>query len=144
MFRRQPSGFFTRHELWLFDGSSSSMLSPPGSRDAYPHLNYAVNGGWTAFTRDDASHNWQIWTRSPTGVLRAVSPEGSPSVLEAIGSDGSIVFANNGDRYAAGPTSPPVRISVRTGSSLINGGPVFWRNGAFVVLLENGAFTLTP
>jgi hypothetical protein len=146
VFRHAASLPATNNEVWLFDGSTSSlsMLSPAGSHDAYPHVNYAVNGGWTAFTKEDASGNSQVWTRSPAGVLRAVSPEGSPSVLEAIGSDGSIVFANNEDRYVAGPTSSPVRIGLGTASSLINGGPVFWRNGTFVILLENGAFTLTP
>ena len=146
VFRRAASLPSANNEIWLFDGSSMSlsMLSPAGSHDVQPHREYAVNGGWTAFTKEDASGNSQVWSRSPAGVLRTVSPEGSPSLLQAIGSDGSIVFANNQDRYVAGPTSPPVRIGPATPSSLINGGPVFWRNGTFVILLENGAFTLTP
>jgi len=147
VFRHTASLPATNNELWLFDGSSSSlsMLSPAGARDVQPHSNYAVNGGWTAFTKDDASGNSQVWTRSPAGVLRAVSPEGTPSVFQAIGPDGTVIFNSNGDRYAAGPTSPPVRISAGSPAPGTTGaGPVFWRNGTFVVVVENGAFTLTP
>jgi hypothetical protein len=144
VYRREPPTGDTRHELWIYAGSSLTMLAPASQRLLTPHRDYEVNSGWTAFTKDDASGHGQIWTRSPTGVLRAVSPTGSSSVIQGLGSDGTIIYDNGADRYLAGPTGTPTRISVATHSNLVSHGPVLWRNGRFVVLVNNGAFAITP
>jgi hypothetical protein len=124
-------------EIWLFDGSSLSMLSPARASSVAPNYDYAVTGGWTAFTKVDASAHTQVWTRSPTGALRSVSALGTSSVVRALGSDGSVIFDAGHDRYFAGPSSAPVRV----GSSA---GNVIWRDGRFVVLIGNSAFTVNP
>jgi hypothetical protein len=60
-----------------------------------------LNEGWLAFTKNDIAGASQVWTRSPTGTLRQVSIFGSSSTIDAIGSDGSMVFFNGGSRYYA-------------------------------------------
>jgi hypothetical protein len=139
VFRRHPPCCATPQpmEIWMFDGSSLSMLAPAGHSDVSPRTNYAVNAGWTAFTKDDASANAQIWTRSPTGTLRAVSDFATSSWIAALGSDGSVVFDNPNGRYLAGPSSAPIRIGSTSGT-------VAWDQDHFVVLLGNSAFTVTP
>jgi hypothetical protein len=131
--RGSPCCTSSHAELWLFDGTSSIMLAesevvPPAAQ---------MNGGWTAFTKPDASLQWQIWTRSPTGALQQVSAIGTSSSISGVGADGSVIFDNGNNRYLAGPGSSPARI----GSSL---GSVVWRNGRFLVLIGNSAFTITP
>jgi hypothetical protein len=139
VFRRRPPCCSDTYptEIWMFDGSSLSMLAPVAHWEANPRTNYAVNAGWTAFTKDDASANAQIWTRSPTGTLRVVSDFATSSRIAALGSDGSVVFDNPNGRYLAGPSSAPIRI----GSS---NGTVAWDQDHFVVLLGNSAFRVTP
>ena len=122
-------------ELWISDGTSSSLLSTligtASRRD------YAVSGGWTAFTKEDASLVRQVWTRSAAGVQRAVSAFDTSSGIDAIGPDGSVVFTNANGRYLADPSGSAVRI----GSAL---GVARWRDGRFVVLLGNSAFAVVP
>jgi hypothetical protein len=139
VFRRHPPCCATTQpmEIWMFDGSSLSMLAPAAHSDVSPRTNYAVNAGWTAFTRDDASANAQIWTRSRTGTLRAVSDFTTSSTIAALGSDGSVVFDNPNGRYLASPSGAPIRVGSTSGT-------VAWDHDHFVVLLGNSAFTVTP
>jgi hypothetical protein len=123
-------------EVWMFDGTSLSMLAPARNRDL-GRGDYALNAGWTAFSKADESFRDQVWTRSPTGVLTAVTAFGSNSWIRALGNDGSVIIDNGKDRYLAGPAGSPTRI----GSSL---GNVVWRNGRFLILIGNSAFTITP
>ena len=104
VFLRRPTGVYDGAEIWLFDGTALSMLAPFRSIQVLPHSDYEVNGGWTAFTKADASGFAQVWTRSPLGVLRAVSAFGTSSRIRALGSDGSVVFDTGLDRYFASAT----------------------------------------
>jgi len=138
VFRRQGYDGATAaitSELWLSDGSSSSLLSTLNGTAS--RRDYAVNGGWTAFTKADASLVLQVWTRSPTGVLRAASAFGSSSGIDAIAPDGSVVFTNVNGRYLATPSGTVTRIGSRNGVAR-------WRDGRFVVLLGNSAFAVVP
>ena len=129
-------------EIWLYDGAALTRLAS-GSYDfrigqyVSPGSDYAVNSGWTAFTRLDAVGHTQVWTRSPGGEQRAVSAFGSSSKIRALGADGSVVFDNANGRYLAGPSSAPVRVS----STL---GVVRWRDGRFVTFIGNSAFAIVP
>jgi hypothetical protein len=127
----------SRMAIWLFDGTSLSELAPATRSEISPLQDYAVNGGWTAFTKTDASLRAQVWTRSPSGVLRAVSALATSSTIRGVGSDGSVIFDNGGDRYFATSTGAPGRIA----SSL---GQVVWRDGRFLILVGNSAFTVVP
>jgi hypothetical protein len=123
-------------EIWLYDGTSLTVLASH-TREVSPGPDYAVNAGWTAFTKPDLAGFRQVWTRSPTGVQRAVSAFGTSSTIRALAADGSVVFDNSRDRYLAGPSGSPIRIS----STL---GVVRWRDGRFVTMIGNSAFTVVP
>ncbi|PYO08463.1 MAG: hypothetical protein DMD30_08230 [Gemmatimonadetes bacterium] len=137
VFLRRPTGVYDGAEIWLFDGTALSMLAPFRSIQVLPHSDYEVNGGWTAFTKADASGFAQVWTRSPSGVLRAVSAFATSSRIRALGTDGSVVFDTDVDRYFASATGSPTRISASNGS-------VVWRSGHFIMMLGNAAFTVSP
>ncbi|MFL5618817.1 MAG: hypothetical protein ACJ79A_10565 [Gemmatimonadaceae bacterium] len=137
VFQRRSSGSAVI-ELWLFDGTSLSSLSALSSAAAQvTRSDYAVNAGWTAFSKNDASIVRQVWTRSPAGVQRVVSTFGSSAAIEAVAPDGSVVFTSADVRYFARPSEPPVRIGKAWGTAL-------WRDGRFVVLLGNAAFAVEP
>jgi hypothetical protein len=138
VFRRQPPCCTspTPMEIWLSDGTALTRLASHGDAVS-PGVDYAVAGGWTAYTAPDRSLVRQVWTRSPAGVQRAVSAFGTSSMIRAIAPDGRVVFDAGRDRYLAGPSGAPARI----GSSL---GVVQWRDGRFVVLLGNAAFAVIP
>jgi hypothetical protein len=139
VFRRNPENVLTRSqaEIWLFDGTALTMLAPSRGYDVGPLFDYKVNSGWIAFTKTDASGFAQVWTRSPSGVLRAVSAFGTSSRIRALGSDGAVVFDNRNDFYYASATGSPVRISASNGT-------VVWKAGHFIVMLGNAAFTVSP
>jgi hypothetical protein len=124
-------------EIWLYDGATTSVLSPPRNKGVVPGGDYVVNAGWVAFTKIDAAFIAQVWTRSPTGTVRAVSAVGASALIRALASDGSVVFDGGTSRYLAGPASAPQRISAANGT-------VVWRDGRFVMLLGNSAFAISP
>jgi hypothetical protein len=127
-----------KSQTWLYDGSGVSLLADYSiPRSIYPDGNYALEGGWVAFTKADAFGNDQVWTRSPSGMLRAVTAFGSSSKIAALGSDGRVVVDNGSNRYLATPTGDPSRISRAWGS-------VVWRDDQFVMLLRNSALAVLP
>jgi hypothetical protein len=137
VFLRRPPSVVFAEEIWLFDGTALSMLAASRGSNVLPLYDYEVNGGWTAFTKADASGFAQVWTRSPSGVLRAVSAFATSSRIRALGTDGSVVFDSDVDRYFASATGSPTRMSASNGS-------VVWRSGHFIMMLGNAAFTVSP
>lgn len=124
-------------DIWLYNGATTAVLMPGTTPSVRPEVDYRVNGGWTAFTKVDANFVKQVWTRSPTGVLRAVTTLGNSAVIRALGTDGSVVFDSGNDRYFAGSASAPQRVAYAMGS-------VVWRDGRFLELLGNSAFSISP
>jgi len=127
-------------DIMLFDGTALNFLASTPTTTGIqvsPHYDYEVNAGWTAFTKVDASGFAQVWTRSPSGVLRAVSTFATSSRIRALGTDGSVVFDTGVDRYLASATGSPTRISGANGS-------VVWRSAHFIMMLGNEAFTVSP
>jgi hypothetical protein len=138
VFRRSPSGNPDQFEIWLYDGSTLSMLAPSRNGNAQSFTDYVVNGGWTAFTKDDGAGGFQVWTRSPTGTLQAVAGSSGPSPkIRALSPDGSVIFDSNIDRYYAAPGGTPTRVSSFHGT-------VVWDSGHFVMLLGSTALIVNP
>jgi len=133
VFQKKVSAAGSSGEIWMFDGSQLTLLAPTSS-GTKPYL---ANNGWVAFTKADNGGLFQVWTRSPTGTLRAVSSLGASSSLNALGSDGSVVFQSGSDRYHATTAGAPAKISTALGT-------VVWRDSAFITLLGNSAFTIVP
>jgi hypothetical protein len=137
VFRRSPPGLPAQFEIWLFDGSTLSMLAPSRTGDPQSVTDYVVNGGWTAFTKDDGAGSSQVWTRSPAGTLQAVAGSGPSPKIRALGTDGSVVFDSGIDRYYVGSAGTPTRISSSNGA-------VVWDSGHFVMILGSTALTVNP
>ena len=137
VFRRSPTNHVEQSEIWLFDGLSMSMLAPSRNVEVNPITDYVVNGGWTAFTKDDGSGNVGVWTRSPAGALQVVAGSGSSPRIRGVGTDGSVIFESGGNRYFAPASGSPTRISSVYGA-------VVWDNGHFVMILGNAAFIVNP
>jgi hypothetical protein len=123
-------------EIWLLAGSSLEKLAADIG-DIWPDVDYAVNGGWTAFTKGDPSGYRQVWTRAPDGSLRQVSTFGTASQIRALAPDGRVVFENGNNRFLASPGSAPMRVGYSIGT-------VLWRDGRFVELLGGSAFEVVP
>jgi len=137
VFRRSPPSNPDQFEIWLYDGSTLSMLAPSRNGNAQSVTDYVVNGGWTAFTKGDGTGGFQVWTRSPAGALQAVPSSGPSPKIRALGPDGSLIFDSNIDRYYAAPGGTPTRVSSFHGT-------VVWDSGHFVMLLGSTALTVNP
>jgi len=79
-------------KAYLDNGDSDVLLfsSPNGGE-------YRLNAGWIAWSTPNAP----VTRRSPAGVVQAVSPEISGTLLDALGPDGTVVYRapRNGGRY---------------------------------------------
>lgn len=102
----QPGGI----ALWR-DGTETMLSST--TRDVQPGVDYAVEGGWVAWTNADAGGIIQVYTRAPDGTVRRATSAGTASSIRALGPDGTLVYGNAGSVYAlrAPYTGTPVRIS---------------------------------
>jgi hypothetical protein len=137
VFLRSPSGNPNQFEIWLYDGSTLSMLAPSRTGDPHSVTDYVVNGGWTAFTKDDGAGGFQVWTRAPAGALQAVPGSGSSPKIRALGPDGSVIFDSGINRYYAAPGGTPTRVSSIHGTAV-------WDSGHFVMILGSTALTVNP
>jgi hypothetical protein len=129
--RYSPSSL--QWQIIMHDGATETALSPPGRFSATPATGYAINAGWIAFTTADANNVLQGWLRSPTGVLRQVSP--SPMAFEALASDGTVVYRQGNRRYIAAPGESPRDVSA-------DGGRVVWRDPDFLLLFGRTVFRI--
>jgi hypothetical protein len=130
----QPNGAVS---ILMNNGSQSTELAPPQGQPRGLDRRYAVNGGWTAFTKADGANVLQVWTISPAGDFQQISLFAVGSQIDALGTDGSVVFSTGPKRYLAMPGISPVEVS----SSL---GQVVWRDGEFIDLLGRSAFRIVP
>ena len=121
----------------LHDGTSETVLVSGTSSNSAPYVDYAVNGGWTAFTKPDANGARQLWLRSPTGAVRQQSSTGTSVQIDAIGDDGTVVFRADPMRYYVTATGVPVT----TGTSQ---GMVVRRDDGFYQLLGASVFRVVP
>ena len=137
VFRRSPPGNPNQFEIWFSDGSTLSMLAPSRNGDPQSVTDYVVNGGWTAFTKDDGAGGFQVWTRSAAGALQAVPGSGPSPKIRALAPDGSVIFDSGINRYYAAPGGAPTRVSSFHGT-------VVWDSGHFVMILGSTALTVNP
>jgi len=126
--------------IMLHDGSREVELASGGTVTgswSFPRTAYALDAGWTAFTRPDAQGIYQVWTRSPTGVLWQASASGIGCNLDALGSMGAVVYTCGQRRYLAEPG--------RMGQDVMSrSGKVVWRDDAFYALQGTAVYRITP
>jgi hypothetical protein len=120
----------------LYDGSVTTTLVPPSQPPTpQPRDHYTVRNGWAAFIRNNPDRSQELWTRSPTGVLRSVVTSSSDLRIEELGDDGAVVGFLQGRRFLALPGGAP---RIITGGS----GSVVWRDGDFHLLLGRTVWKL--
>ncbi|MDB4913780.1 MAG: hypothetical protein JWM95_1424 [Gemmatimonadetes bacterium] len=123
-------------DIVLFDGTTETLLAQlPSNLLAYGGSQYDVNGGWAAFSKLDISQVQQVWTRSPTGVLRQVSEALDRSIPLAFRSDGAIVFASGAHAYSSTATGPVKDLGAYFGRVVL-------RNGDFYMLVGRTVFKI--
>jgi hypothetical protein len=90
-------------------------------------LAFMLNGGWIAFTRNDANHSAQLWVRSPAGVETQLTSSGAGvAMLYAMNGAGEVVF----DLQRVSPGHPPEPIGGSDALPLYIGNQLFVMFGA--------------
>jgi hypothetical protein len=94
VWRKAPDGVFGPSSIRVASPAGDIVLASDIRSDEMsgPPQNYAVNGGWIAFTRPDPNGFLQVWTRSPAGVEAQVSSTGRSSTIETLSPSGEVVF----------------------------------------------------
>jgi hypothetical protein len=106
--------------LELDDGHGVVELHPAEPYDPSPGTDYAIANGLIAYTREGGT---QVWRHSSTAE-ELVASFGTPSAIDGIAPDGTVVLTSGSRRYRAVPGMPLQDI----GSSL---GRIMYRAGAF-------------
>ncbi|MDY7232692.1 hypothetical protein [Hyalangium rubrum] len=121
----------------LHTGEQETLLTQPRAQASFlgpqPGIDYAVNGGWVAYTAPSGAGQLQVWLRSPLGETRKVSDFGTPSTVAALGPEGQIAVR----------TGEHLHVSQADGT-LLDLGPVpgraLWVDGAWHVLVADTLF----
>ncbi|HEV3050424.1 MAG TPA: hypothetical protein VGX50_08960, partial [Longimicrobium sp.] len=106
-----------------------------------PGQDYAVNGGWTAFTRVVNNSVKQVWVRSPSSVLYQITDGTATRLVRSLGPNGELVYSGTtGRMYLVLPpyTAAPVDVGAWYPGTVFE-----WRNGQLVAFLGRSAFTIS-
>jgi hypothetical protein len=131
---------------------TTHLVTPSGSivlatldNEPAPGMDYAVNGGWTAFTRDSGAAR-NVWVRSPAGVETQISFFGDWTRIVALNDDGQVVVRHEivtpspsrNRLLLGGPGRPLTDFAM---FHFLNGAPrVFWRTGYLHVIIGGSVF----
>jgi hypothetical protein len=117
----------------LHTGEQETLLTQPRAQEPQPGTDYAVNGGWVAYTAPSGAGQLQVWLRSPLGEARKVTDFGPPSTVAALGPEGQVAVR----------TGEHLHVSQADGT-LLDLGPVpgraLWMDGAWHVMVADTLF----
>jgi hypothetical protein len=86
--------------LMMVDDGGTKQIAPGAT-------SYQVSGGWVAFTKPGAANGpAQVWRRAPDGTSTQVTFLGTPSAIQGLAPDGTIIAASSGRHYLAVPGGP--------------------------------------
>lgn len=130
--------FFTTAETML---ARDSVGVPAGFTRSY-----FLNGGWVAYNRTGPSQVQQTWARSPGGTATQVTFFSHPTVPEAIGPTGELVYGDGQRRFRAAPpyTAPAVDVGYDHARALYGGAAVQYRGAKAYVIIGRSVFTFAP
>jgi hypothetical protein len=103
------------------DGSTIQLGSGPGQRPL-------VSNGWIAFTKPAPGGIGQVFVRSPAGDERQVSLFSGGAHLEALSSDGAVIFTTSVElrgRYLVPPGGDAIEIGSWLGRGLFVGSDAY-------------------
>lgn len=141
--RQTPCCGAVKYQIQLFDGTTTTTVADLGTYQPMPDHDYRVAGGWAAWVVPAAGNVRQVWTRSPAGTRRQISFFGTSSTIDALGTDGSVIFTNGGRRYYVAP-APAAATPMDVASGKFQMGRVIWDGGDFYELLGRSVFQVTP
>ena len=107
----------------------------------FERSDYVVRNGWVAFNQVNANLAFEVWTRSPSGVVTKVmnnpnNAVGAWPVIETVGPDGQVIFRQAGRRFAFTQGGSPVDVGAAQGQS-------YYMNGQFYVTIGGVLFRLS-
>jgi hypothetical protein len=123
----------------FFDGDSIIELDTivqTGTRLSHNYQYYGVNNGWVAYVTPTGGTFNQVWTRSPSGVLRQASFFGRHTTLQGVGADGSVIVYDDSEFYYIGPVSA---VPIKVGH-----GRFRWIDGAWYRMLGRTVHRIDP
>jgi len=119
---------------WLITSGGQIPLDPgssapaPGSLGFLTYRSYAVNNGWTAFTRSALDGSRNLWLRRPDGTQTQMTFYGDRVGIMALNGDGRVAFVHGDRTYVVAPGGAPVDV----GSAWPR---MFWRDGALFIIV---------
>ena len=122
--------------LTMHDGSREVAVGGPGAGLAGLGAAYAVAGGYVAYVEADGFGTGQVWRLGPGGVEQ-LTVFSTPSVIDGIAPDGTVLLTNRERRYRAAPGSPLQDIGWFNGRVIV-------RDGKPLILLGRDVFELGP
>jgi hypothetical protein len=127
--------FGPSHSLvFLTNGSTAIIADNP--------IEYQMNNGWIAYTRDAGTGAYQVWRRAPDGATVQLTFYGTSSSLGALAPNGEVAFYNNSHLYISKGSWPPVDVGLTASNYL---GPYLrplWQNGRWYARLGGSLFQI--
>jgi hypothetical protein len=105
------------YEIAFHDGTGEIILSGPRTKFPQAGSDYAIAGGWVAFTElVDVGHA-HVWTRDPSGALLQRTAFDVDSRIETLAPDGEVMVVTPEARYLSRPTGELSQVSSELGRS---------------------------
>jgi hypothetical protein len=134
---RKSTPEYRAWRIAIHDGITERILaSDDRAVDPFPHRDYAIQGGWVAFTKADLQGALQVWRHGSSGEEQLTIFSGS-SWIDGLAPDGTVVVRNSGKRHRAAVGSALEEI----GSTL---GTLVYRNGNFFLLMGPNVLEVVP
>jgi hypothetical protein len=116
-----------RYEIAFHDGNGETILTGPRSESPERGSDYAIAGGWVAFTEFGELGKTNVWTRDPSGTLLQRTAFNVDSLIETLAPDGEVMVVTTElrtlgkfagiARYLSRPTGELTRVSSELGWS---------------------------
>jgi hypothetical protein len=148
-YRKTPAGNPFVGSVAISTPGGEVVLDSYRDRELVPGRDFAVGGGWVAFTRLGAAGERQVWLRDPSGAETRASPTGLDTSIDALGATGEVIFHDEGSE---GPNPGPYAwrgyYLSRRGAPRrylgTAGGRFFWEDGAWYQTYAGTVYRIDP
>jgi hypothetical protein len=120
------------------DGTGETVLTPADLTTGGRGWSYAVAGGQAAYLKRDSSQQMQVWRHGPSGEEQ-LTHFADGCLIDAMAPDGTIILHTRtaGRLYRALPGQAPQDVGAAF-------GPVVYRDGGFVEIVDSSALAIGP
>jgi hypothetical protein len=137
---------YPRADYALFTTAEATLARDSVGMPAGFGRSYFLNAGWVAYNRTGPSQVQQTWVRAPDGTATQVTFFSRPTVPEAIGPTGELVYGDGVRRFRTVP--PYTGAAVDVGSDhyrgLYAGAAVAYCGAKAYVIIGRSVFTFAP